>query len=328
MRVLVTGAGGYIGTVLSEMLIERGFEVFALDTYYFGEDRLPKSVMPDHIIKADIRSVGRSIFGKVEAVIDLAALSNDPVGELNPLSTYSTNHLGRFRMASLARSAGVARYVFPSSCSIYGFNEAWVDETHPPNPLTTYARANLSAEQDILALADDKFAVTILRQATVYGVSRRMRFDLAVNDIVAQFYTTRKVKLTTGGEQWRPFVHVRDTSKAMIQCLSADTSVVQGQVFNVGSDEQNYQIFDMAQGIARALGIDFVYEWKGSPDARSYRVRFGKIKSVLGFQPNMDVKDGAKEVWESLSAGHIVYGDPKTLTVEWYKRLVAGGAKL
>jgi nucleoside-diphosphate-sugar epimerase len=328
MRVLVTGAGGYIGTVLSEMLVERGFEVFALDTYYFGEGRLPPTIEQDHIIKADIRSVGRSVFSKVEAVIDLAALSNDPAGELDPLATDSTNHLGRFRVASLAKSAGVARYVFPSSCSIYGFNETWVDETHPPNPLTTYARANLNAEQDILALADSKFAVTILRQATVYGVSRRMRFDLAVNDIVAQFYTTRKVKLTTGGQQWRPFVHVRDTSKAMIQCLSTDASVLNRQVFNVGSDDQNYQVFDMAQRIARALKLDFVYEWKGSPDARSYRVRFGKIRSALGFQPDMSVEDGAKEVWESLSRGHIIYGDPKTLTVEWYKRLVADGTRL
>ena len=220
---------------------------------------------------------------------------------------------------------GVKRYILPSSCSVYGFQDEVVDETSKTNPLTTYAKANLKAEKDILSLADNDFTVVILRQATVYGLSPRMRFDLAINGMVRGFFKNGKIPILRDGTQWRPFVHVRDTSKAMMLALEAPRELVNGEVFNVGSDKQNYQIFDLAKRVAEAIGIPFEYEWYGLPDHRSYRVSFGKIKERLGFEPGYDAERGAVEIWEALKSGEVEPDDPKTITVEWYKNLLKEG---
>lgn len=328
MKVMVTGAGGYIGSVLVPMLLEKGYNVIALDRFFFGKDKLPQGNKNLEVIEDDIRFFDPAILKDVDAVIDLAALSNDPTGELDPVKTWSINYLGRFRVATLAKIAGVKRYILPSSCSVYGFQENLVDENSPTNPLTTYAKANLKAEKDILKLADNKFTVTVLRQATVYGLSPRMRFDLAINGMVKGFFKNGKIPILRDGSQWRPFVHVKDTSKAMILVLEAPKEKVNKQIFNVGSNEQNYQIFDLAKRIAKAIDIPFKYEWYGLPDHRSYRVSFNKIKETLNFSPDYNAEKGAIEIWEALKSGRLNPDDPKTITVEWYKHLLKEGVMI
>ncbi len=330
MRVLVTGAGGYIGNILTDFLIKKGHEVVALDRFLFG-DTLNDYLEVDKI-KADIRTIKvedlKNAMKGVGAVIDLAALSNDPSGELNAVNTISINHLGRFRVASLAKSLGVEKYLLPSSCSVYGFNDEYVDEVSSPNPLTTYARANLMIERDSMALNSLEFNVTVFRLATVYGLSaNRMRFDLVVNDVVGQIFTKGFTNLTTGGKQWRPFVHVRDVCKAIVLWLESKKNLG-GKVFNLGSNEQNYQIFDVAKRIFNALNKEEKYNWVGSPDNRSYRVKFDKIFKELDFKPDWNIGSGAKEVWEALENKVITYGDVRNITAEWYKHLMVQGIQL
>ena len=324
--VLVTGAGGYIGSVLTRMLLEEGRTVIAVDRFFFGR------TLPAHerlrVVAADVRRLDADHLEGVEAVIDLAALSNDPAGELDPELTWQVNHRARVRLARLARAAGVRRYVFPSSCSIYGFQDGLLDETSPPNPLTTYAKANLQAERDILPLTSDRFCVTVLRQATVYGLSTRMRFDLAINGMVRGLYLNGTIPVLRDGTQWRPFVHVRDTSRAMLLMLEVPAERINGQIFNVGADEQNCQILPLARGLAEALGLPFHSEWYGLPDHRSYRVSFRKIRKVLGYQPVYCPADGAREVYEALRSGQVDPHDPRTITVDWYKHLAKRGAFL
>jgi len=330
MRVLITGAGGYIGTVLTEMFEKKGYSIIAIDRFLFGDTLSGLDNIT--IINADIRTYSRTnlekLLNKVDAVIDLAALSNDPSGELNPINTISVNHLGRFRVASLAKQAGVQKYILPSSCSIYGFNDEYVDEKSKPNPLTTYAKANLMIEEDSLALNSEKFSVIVFRLATVYGLSpRRMRFDLVVNDIVGQVFTKGFTTLTTGGTQWRPFVHVKDVGRALAMALESDKDIG-GEIFNLGSNDQNYQIKDVAKKIFETLGLEEKFVWVGSPDNRSYRVKFDKISKVLNFRSEWDIGDGAKEVMEALENGIIKYGDDRTITVKWYKHLMEEGISL
>ena len=328
MKVLVTGAGGYIGSVLVPMLLDAGHSVVALDRFFFGKGRLPAGRKGLDIVEADIRTVGESIFAGVHSVIDLAALSNDPLGELNPEKTWAINHLGRVRIARLAKSRGAKRYVFPSSCSIYGFNDGVVDEKSGVNPLTTYAKANQRAEADLLGLSGSGFCVTVMRQATVYGLSPRMRFDLAVNSMVHGFFRNGKIPISGDGRQWRPFIHVEDTARALRMALEADEGAVNGEIFNVGSNAQNYPIFGLGERVAKAIGVPFHYELYGSADFRSYRVNFDKVRKTLGFSPKHDVGDGAAEIWKALREGKLDADDPQAITLDWYKRLIARGAEI
>ncbi len=324
LKILVTGAGGYIGNVLTRMLLEEGYSIRALDTFWFGKERLPDH--PDlELVTGDIRSVGIEVMDGVNSIIDLAAISNDPAGELDPLMTWSINHLGRFRIATLGKNAGVSRYILPSSCSIYGFQDEEVDEKSDVNPLTTYAKANLAAENDVLSLSDENYCVTVIRQATVYGLSMRMRFDLAVNGMTKGFFQKGKIPLMRDGKQWRPFVHVKDTSKAMMKILQAEKKEVNGQIFNVGSDAQNYQIFNLAEKVAEGQGVPFEFEWYGDPDHRSYKVSFQKILDAVSFDPDWKAEDGAKEIRDALDNGNLDPEDPSTITLGWYKSLIEDG---
>lgn len=325
MTILITGAGGYIGNILTRMLLEEGHSVRALDTFWFGSDRLPLEDPKLEIVEGDIRSVPINVMDGVSSIIDLAAISNDPAGELDPVMTWSINHLGRVRIASLGKAAGVSRYILPSSCSIYGFQDHKVNESSDVNPLTTYAKANLAAENDVLSLNSEDFCVTVIRQSTVYGLSQRMRFDLAVNGMTKGFFQKGKIPLMKDGKQWRPFVHVKDTSKAMVMLLGADKKDINGQIFNVGSDEQNYQIFNLAERVASGQGIPFEYEWYGDPDHRSYQVGFDKIVKAIGFTPDFRAEDGAREVRDALDSGEVLPDDPSTITLGWYKSLIEEG---
>tara|TARA_Y100001963_G_C6763515_1_gene440908 strand:+ start:946 stop:1929 length:984 start_codon:yes stop_codon:yes gene_type:complete len=327
MNILVTGAGGYIGTTLTRLLLNNDHKVVALDRFHFGEE-----LLPDHenlkLVKGDIRNVPISIFQDVEAVIDLAAISNDPAGELDPITTISINHLGRLRIASLAKASGVKRYILPSSASVYGFSDKISNENSSTNPLTTYAEANLLAEKDVLSLSDEDFTVTVLRQSTVFGLSHRMRFDLAINGMTKGFLENGKIPILKDGSQWRPFVHVKDTCKAMMMVLGAQSSDVQGQIFNVGCDDQNYQILEVAKQVAEATDLTFKYEWYGDPDHRSYRLDFSKIKNAIGFQPDFDAGSGAKEISNAIKENNIDTEDLRNITLAWYKKLIDDGIKL
>ena len=285
MNVLVTGGAGYIGSVLSRMLLEMGYDVTILDRLFFGTDSIKDIADRVTLIKDDVRWFKPEILKKVDAVFDLAALSNDPSGELEPQKTLDINYKGRVRVANLAKKFGAEKYVLASTCSVYGFQEGIITEESSLNPLTTYAKANLMAENEILPLADENFSATVLRQATVYGFSYRMRFDLAINGMTLGYYRNGKIPIMRDGKQWRPFVNVKDTSRAFIKVLEAEPEVVNGQVFNVGCNEQNVQIFDLAELVAEACSLPFNYEWYGDPDTRSYRVIFDKIKETLNFQP-------------------------------------------
>lgn len=320
--VAVTGAGGYIGSVLTDTLMEAGYRVLAVDRFFFGREALPPESQLLDVVRTDIRWMDDALLGGVFAVIDLAALSNDPAGELDEDKTWAVNHQGRARVARLAKKQGVQRYILPSSCSIYGFHDDVLDEGSPVNPLTTYAKANLAAEGDTLALADDDYCVVVLRQATVYGLSRRMRFDLAINGMTRGLFKNGSLPLLRDGLQWRPFVHVKDTCRAMLAMLEAPSEQVNGEIFNVGSNAQNYQVMPLARLIADSVGLPFEYEWYGSPDHRSYRISFDKIEQVLGYRTEHDPADGAREIYEALQGNKLDPDDPRTITVDWYRRLI------
>jgi len=211
--------------------------------------------------------------------------------------------------------------ILASSCSVYGFQDEIVNERSSTNPLTTYAKANLMAEKDTLSLANNNFYVTILRQVTVYSLSPRMRFDLAINGMVLGFYKNGKIPIMRDGTQWRPFVHVKDTSRAFITVMETEPDIINKEIFNVGSNDQNLQILPLAELIAKSIGMPFNFEWYGSPDKRSYRVDFSKIDEKLGFKTKHTPKEGAKEIYEAL-VEEIVKDSIKTRTVGWYKYLL------
>lgn len=325
MHVLVTGGAGYIGSTLIRLLLEKGYKVRCLDRFFFGKEAMSELVHKHgvdlELVRDDIRRTNSEVFLGVDQVIDLASLSNDPSGELDPSKTMEINYQGRVRVATLAKKCGVKRYILASSCSVYGFQDGTLTEDSEPRPLTTYARANSAAEREILPLTDECFTTIVLRQATVYGLSLRMRFDLAVNGMVLGLFRNGKIPILRDGQQWRPFVHVKDSSKAFIMAMEANRSVVAGQIFNIGSNAQNYQIFDLARMVADAVGLPFRYEWYGSPDNRSYKVRFDKALFQLGFTPDYTPADGARDVYHALKEQEVGDG-MKSITVQWYKHLL------
>ena len=319
----MTGGAGYIGSQLVRQLLSAGAEVTCVDRLFFGRESLEGFENSLTVLRTDIRTLNASALKGIDAVFDLASLSNDPSGELDPQKTLDINYKGRVNVARLAKKHSVKRYVLASTCSVYGSSRHTSNEGSKLNPLTTYARANAMAEQGILGHAYKEFSPTVLRQATVYGLSRRMRFDLAINGMVLGFFKSGKLRIMRDGTQWRPFVHVKDTSNAFLKVLEADRDAVNGEVFNVGSNEQNYQIFHLAELVAEAIGVPFEYDWYGSPDTRNYRVSFDKIRQQLGFKPEHTPEDGAREIYDALRNGKLNGDDPRWITVEWYKKLLS-----
>jgi nucleoside-diphosphate-sugar epimerase len=325
-RVLVTGAGGYLGSVLVGQLLTAGHGVVAVDRFFFGEQTL--DAWRGHpcleIVRDDVRTLDPGIFDGISAVADLAALSNDPSGELDPALTRAVNHEARVRLATAARDSGVERYVLSSSCSVYGAGgTAGLDETAPLHPLTTYALCNALAERDLLALSGPAFAVTAIRNATLFGISPRMRFDLAINLMTLDAVTTSTITVLGGGGQVRPFLHVADAARCLGTVLTAPAGAVEGQVFNAGT--ANHTIADLAEMIARRLPFRVkVAVVADDVDHRNYDVSFEKLRAVLAFRPQTSVAAGIDELVRGLSDGTLV-DDLTTRTVAWYRSLMARG---
>ncbi len=301
MKVLVTGHKGYIGTVLVPMLLAKGYQVFGIDTDLFEQctfgDGLPE--IPD--IRKDVRDVEASDLEGCEAVLHLAGLSNDPLGNLNPDLTYAINHQASVKLAKLCKEVGITRYIFSSSCSNYGAGGTdWLTEESPFNPVTPYGMSKVRVEQEVSQLADDNFSPTFLRNATAYGVSPRLRFDLVLNNLVAWAFTTGRIYIKSDGTPWRPIVHIEDISRAFIAVLEAPRELVHNQSFNVGRNEDNYQIRQLAEIVGEVVpNCQIEYAKDGGPDKRCYRVDCSKITEVLPeFKPQWNAKKGAKELYD------------------------------
>ncbi len=321
--VFVTGAGGYIGSVLIPKLIMEGYKVKGLDRFFFGKDKL-KDHKNLQIIQEDSRKYPEKLLQDVDYIIDLVAISNDPSGEVYSQVTWEINYHSRLRTANLAKKYGIKKYILPSSCSIYGFSNEVVTEESQTNPLTTYAKANEMAEKSILSLADEYFCVVVLRQATVYGISPRMRFDLAINNIAYNAWKEKKLVLMRDGSQFRPMVHIQDTTDVMIKVLNLLPEKVNKQIFNVGSESQNYQIKQLglivSEIVSNLLDTDISIEWYGDPDKRSYKVSFAKIKNKLNWEAKYDAKKAILEILKLLESG-VLQKDKATETLGWYQEL-------
>jgi nucleoside-diphosphate-sugar epimerase len=321
-RILVTGAGGYLGSLLVGELVEAGYEVVAYDRFFFGEKVLGPLARSSQVIvqRGDVRDIAPQDFEGVHAVCDLAALSNDPAGELDPVVTFNINHKGRARVARLAKEAKVARYVLSSSCSIYGLGaEEALDENAATAPLTTYATANLRAEEETLPLGDGNFVTTALRIATMYGLSPRMRFDLVVNTMTLHAVQKGRIFVSGGGQQWRPHIHVRDAARAFRMVIEAPPDAVNRQVFNLGAE--NARIMTVADTVHSVAPFPVAIEvGSDTPDLRDYNVSFEKIGRVLKFAPRFTMAEGIREICEALRRGEVA-DTPETTTVSWYRRL-------
>jgi nucleoside-diphosphate-sugar epimerase len=302
MNVLVTGTEGYIGARLASWLEACGHAVTGLDTGFYRNgclylDHEAPGVSPRTLLR-DLRLLECGDFEGFDAVVHLAELSNDPLGQNRPEITYRINHEGSVRIAQLAKLAGVRRLVYASSCSVYGLGSGeFLDERSPTNPQTAYAKCKVLVESDLLPLASDEFEVVILRNATAYGPSPRMRFDIVLNDLCALAFTRRQIAMTSDGSPWRPIVHIEDICEAVRCALDAPAETVNGQVFNVGRTDENFRIREIAQIVSDAFDGCAVSVGPPSNDNRSYRVSFDKIERNLpGFAARWTAERGAKEM--------------------------------
>lgn len=324
-KVLVTGAGGFIGVVMCEMLLKNGYHVIALDRYFFGVDKM--SLFQDNpnltILKEDIRYCNLHCLDNVDAVIDLAGLSNDALAALDPDLTDEINYLGAARLIRAAKRAGVRRYIYSSSASVYGFNEKLgLTENAPQNPQTIYAKSKVAVEKVLNQEKSNDFETVIMRNATVYGVAPRMRMDLCINIMTALAWAKHIINIENGGMQWRPFVHVRDVVQAFELALKADKKDVSGEIFNVGSNDQNYQITDLAHMVAKQLPDAKIHNTGDDMDYRSYNLNFDKIRNVLNFKAAYTADNGIKEVINALKEKIIEFENPKGYTLQWYMSLM------
>ena len=303
MKILVTGHNGYIGAVLVPLLHEAGHEVVGLDTYWFSECHHGPAPADPPALHMDLRDVTSEDLKGFDAVMHLAALSNDPLGDLNPEYTFDINLHASVRLAKAAKSARVPRFIFSSSCSLYGApgTDELVDETAAFGPITPYGLSKIKVEQEVAALADDDLSPTYLRNTTAYGWSPQLRGDIVVNNLVAYAFTTSEVLIKSDGTPWRPLVHVGDIARAFLATAEAPREVVHNQAFNVGRTDENYQISTVAELVTQVVpDSHVVYAPGGEPDSRSYRVDFSKLASALpDAQPQRTVLQGIEELYEA-----------------------------
>lgn len=301
MKILITGSEGYIGTILKKVLLDAGYEVAGIDNCFYSSSWLYGERIDEIIptLKKDIRDISVEDLKSFDAAIHLAELSNDPLGEINPETTFNINHIGTVNLAKKSKEAGVRRFIYFSSCSVYGASDDILDEKSPVNPLTTYAKCKVLNENELSKMADDSFSPVIFRNATVYGASPSMRFDLVVNKLSALAWTIKKIKMQSDGKSWRPFIHILDVCDAVLCALNAPVETVHNQIFNVGYSTSNYQIRDIAEIISNVFQGCEVSVNKESPDKRTYKVNFDKISSSLpGFKCKRNVETGVKELLE------------------------------
>lgn len=331
MRVLVTGHHGYIGAVLVRMLAKTSHQLVGLDSDFFAQNRFVGDVADIPSLLKDLRDVEPRDLAGFDAVLHLAALSNDPLGDLNPRLTYEINHLATMHLATLAKQAGVKRFLFSSSCSMYGAaGSAMLTEDAAFHPVTPYAESKVFVEQELGALASTHFSPVFLRNTTAYGVSPFMRFDVVLNNLVAWAVTTDSIKIQSDGTPWRPLVHVEDICRAFMAALMAPQEAIHNEAFNVGITDENYQVRDLAEIVREIVpGCKVEYASGGGPDPRSYRVDFSKIKNQLpGFAPQWNVRRGAQELYDACRQANLKLEDfdgPRFKRITHIRKLLAAG---
>ncbi|GJE01706.1 NAD-dependent epimerase/dehydratase family protein [Methylobacterium isbiliense] len=323
-KIAVTGAGGYIGSVLIQRLLETNSCIKAVDMFFFGETPLSRHrTHPSlELIRQDIRTIEPDIFEDCDCVIDLAALSNDPSGDLDPELTRSINERGRMRVAMAAERAGVRRYLFASSCAVYGAGQDMhLSEEAPLRPLTVYAQTCARAEEAVLARNGARFTTAALRNATVFGLSPRMRFDLVVNQMTLDAHARGRITVAGDGTQWRPLVHVRDVAEAFLLALRAPRQAIGGHAFNIGAE--NRQVIDIARAVKRAVAAPSLITFApGGPDRRDYHVAFAKAERSFGFTAGLTIGEAVVEIAAAIRAKRLS-DTPACHTVRWYRDLLS-----
>ena len=325
-EIVVTGGGGYIGSVLSNHLLKQGHKIKCIDRFYFGFEPIQEFLGNEsyQYLQKDIRSVKEEDLTGADIVMDLAGISNDPASDLNPSLTRKINHKGTVNIAKMAKVAGVPRYIMASSCSIYGASDgAKLFEDSDQKPVSLYAKSKVAAEKDVLALGDDDFCVTFLRLATVFGLSNRMRFDLIVNIMSMYAITKGRILITGGGKQWRPLIHVQDVARAFNLIMESETKIVNQNAFNIGSNNQNFQVATVGRIVQQTLPMPIEVEVvPDDVDKRNYNVSFDKVQNSLGFKTKYNIEFGVNEIFSAITSGLIDPQDLKTVTVKYYSQLI------